>query len=460
MAFEILKKYYLKSKDTNFEDGKVIAEIIKNHQANLLPYYTRNREYYLGKQAILETNAVNGRPNNQVLSNHVQYVADMEVGYFIGIPIKYQFKADNKPLSDSFEQIRDNNELASIDFEHAENCAMFGHSFELQFIDDSKQYRIKTLSPENVAIVYSDDIEGSRLAAIYYAAKTVENKEVMVGYVYTAEYQYEFKLDGENVTVVPDSKATNDVKRVPVIEFKQNRWRKGCYDQIISLVDAYNKALSQKANDVDYFAEAYLLIAGAKLEDKDSEGNDTLQTLINNRIIHLEEVLEHFQVKFLEKPNADGSQENLLDRTKKDIFTISGVPDMTSEDFSNASGRSIRYRMFVLENSRTKKEMQFRTALRQRFKYMFTYLGKLKDDVLSTSVIDFTFSKNIPANYSDEIEDAKNLSGIVSKKSQLGTLSFIEDVEAEMAQIEAEKGDTSDGINILGKTTENPTPTP
>ena len=46
------------------------------------------------------------------------------------------------------------------------------------------------------------------------------------------------------------------------------------------MIDAYNKAISEKANDVDYFADAYLKVLGAKL------GTNGVKQIRDNRIVN------------------------------------------------------------------------------------------------------------------------------------------------------------------------------
>lgn len=53
-----------------------------------------------------------------------------------------------------------------------------------------------------------------------------------------------------------------------MIEYVNNDERQGIFEPVISMINAFNKALSEKANDVDYFADAYLAILGVQL-DKD-----------------------------------------------------------------------------------------------------------------------------------------------------------------------------------------------
>ncbi|MDD2370845.1 MAG: phage portal protein [Firmicutes bacterium] len=425
---ELLEKVFYKAEDTDFTNKDVLKKIFEAHTP-LLDYYKKNKEYYLGKQAVFDLETAEGKPNNQICVNFIRYITDMECGYFAGQRWKYIFGDDG--IAKTFDSIKDNNELGNIDFNHTKNCSIYGHSFELQFIDGNGEYRMRNLLPENVIMIYSDTVEETRIAAIYYANRLgKDDKVIKVGTIYTKDYQQGFTL-GENIIL--EETTPNVTGKVAIVEFKQNEYRKGCFDDIISLIDAYNKTISEKANDVEYFADAYLLIAGADLDET------TDKKLRTTRLLYLKDLTEKYDIRFLEKPNADGSQENLLDRLRKEIFTISGVPDMTAEDFGNASGKSLRYRMLALENSRTEKEMQFRSALRQRFKHLFTWLNKLNNEGLFSGMIDFTFYKNIPADIAEEITNAKNLSGIVSQETQLETLSIVDDVKEEIVRINKEK---------------------
>ena len=426
---DLLEKVFYMDEETDFTNKDVLTKLFEAHKP-LLEYYKKNREYYLGKQAIFDSTSADGKPNNQICTNYVKYITDMECGYFAGQRWKYQFK--DAKLAELFDAIKDNNELGNIDFIHAKNSSIYGHSFELQFIDINGEYRMINLLPENVIMVYGDTVEKSRLAAIYYANKlNKDNKVIQVGTIYTRAFQQDFTLANGNI-VLGDTKA-NTTGKVAVVEYKQNEYRKGCFDDIVSLVDAYNKTISAKANDIEYFADAYLVITGVELDE------ETVKNLRTNKLLYSENALEGAEIRFLEKPDADASQEHLLDRLKKEVFTISGVPDMTAEDFGNASGKSLQYRMLALENTRTEKEMQFRSALRQRFKHLLTWLGKLNGQGLDSGMVDFTFYRNIPADISEEILNAKNLTGIVSTETQLKALSLVDDIKDEIKRMGDEK---------------------
>ena len=62
--------------------------------------------------------------------------------------------------------------------------------------------------------------------------------------------------------------------------------------------------------------------------------------------------------------------------------------------------------------------------------------GMQKDDWVKVKPI---FTRNFPANVLEETQIAGNLDGITSKRTQLGTLSIIDNVDEELERIEAEE---------------------
>jgi SPP1 family phage portal protein len=97
---------------------------------------------------------------------------------------------------------------------------------------------------------------------------------------------------------------------VPVIEYINNDERQGIFEPVIPMINAFNKALSEKANDVDYFADAYLSILGVKLDEKG------LNKIRDNRIINFfgtddPEQIKNIVVEFLSKPDGDTVPRNI-----------------------------------------------------------------------------------------------------------------------------------------------------
>ena len=90
----------------------------------------------------------------------------------------------------------------------------------------------------------------------------------------------------------------------------------GIFEPILSMINAYNKAISEKANDVDYFADAYLKVLGTLLDE------DEVKHIRDDLIINFDGDTEKMIVEFLQKPDGDTTQEHLIDRLERLIFQI------------------------------------------------------------------------------------------------------------------------------------------
>ena len=70
-----------------------------------------------------------------------------------------------------------------------------------------------------------------------------------------------------------------------------------------------------------------------------------------------------------------------------------------------------------------------------------------KDDWVK---LHYKFTPNIPANVLEETEIAGNLDGIVSQETQLGTLSIVDNVQAEIDKLEEEQKKNQDDAVMRG----------
>jgi SPP1 family phage portal protein len=83
------------------------------------------------------------------------------------------------------------------------------------------------------------------------------------------------------------------------------------------------------------------------------------------------------------------------------------------------------------------KERKFTSGMNRRYKILFSSpLSKVPKDAWVQ--LHYTFTPNIPQNILEETEIAQNLEGVVSKKTQLKTLSIVDNVDEELERIEEE----------------------
>ena len=135
------------------------------------------------------------------------------------------------------------------------------------------------------------------------------------------------------------------------------------FESVISLFNAFNKAISEKANDVEYFSDQYLAFLGAEVD------GDDLKEIRENRIINYYGTeATRVDVKFLDKPDSDEQTEHLLDRLQKLIFQTSMVANISDESFGSSSGTALAYKLEAMSNLALAFQRKYQSALNKRYK--------------------------------------------------------------------------------------------
>ncbi|WP_282919120.1 phage portal protein [Levyella massiliensis] len=407
--------------------GEKIREVIKQHKV-ISTRYQALRDLYVGEHPILTQEPKPAtKPDNRLVANFARYIVDTFNGYFMGIPVKTV--SDNQVVSDYIQMVERYNDIDDLNADLSKKCDIYGHAFELLYLDEEAQVGITQIAPDECILVRSTSIREEPLYGIRY---TTNADGETVGTISDSQSIKYFVIKAGEVQIVDEKE--NFFHAVPIIEYVENEERVGAFEWVEYLINAYNKALSEKANDVDYFADAYMKILGAKLDEK------VLAQIRDYRIINLEKTSGDGQlvVDFMQKPNADTTQENLLERIEKLIFQLSMVPNINDEKFGTASGIALQYKLQSMSNLANTKERKFVKGFNRRYD-LIAQLPNSKirpDDLVG---IEYKFTRNIPANVRDEAETARSLQGIVSDETILENLSIVGDVKKELERIKDEE---------------------
>ncbi|MDF2650089.1 MAG: hypothetical protein K0Q73_5894 [Paenibacillus sp.] len=411
---------------------EIVNDFIKLHQAEL-PRYNRLKNLYESNAPILSREAKDSyKPDNRLVVNYAKYITDTFNGYFIGIPVKVAH--NDKAINERTDTFIKRNDMDDNLAELSKITSIYGHGFELLYQNELSETCCTYNNPLDMFIVYDDTIAQKPLFAVRYLT---DKEDGMKGQLFTTSEEIAIS-EGKDGLILTDNKP-HYYGDVPIIEYIENEERQSIFESVESLINAYDKAISEKANDVDYFADAYLKILGVELEES------SLQSIRDNRIINLfgSENIKDIIAEFMEKPNGDESQENLLDRLERLIYQISMVANINDESFGQASGVALEFKMQPMKNMAAMKERKFTSGQNRRFKMVFnlpTNMEASKKEEWRN--LDYTFTRNIPRNTADEAETASKLEGVVSKETQLSVLSIVDNVKDEIARIEAEAGDS------------------
>lgn len=364
------------------------------------------------------------KPDNRLAANFCRQIATTFEGYFIGEPVEYRHQDEvANAWLDSYVK---RNRQAGVDSSLSMGCSKYGRAFELLYMDEDGEPRSAYISPRAGFVVYDDSVVAEPLFGVTFA---IDDDGGLFGAWSDKEKVVEFRNDGDGLKF--EEPRPHAFGGVPLIEYTQDENAEGLYEGVINLVDAFNAALSEKANDVEYFADAYLAVTGVELPD------DFKADLREYRIINVygEEVPNVF---FLAKPNADTTQENLLSRLEVLIHKTSMVPDITDASFYTASGTALTKRLMPMANMAKAKEQRFKDSIRQRLRLLANVPGESfgGDDWSTTEIV---MKRNMPPDLANEAAIAGSLAGIVSEETQLSILSCVDDAAAEQARKTAER---------------------
>ena len=417
-------------------DAKVLSKFIQLHQQAIARYdYLFNM--YINEPEIFTTpRKAEFKPDNRLAVAFPKYMVDTFGGYFNGIPIKKTHENDD--YLDAITQFDNANDMEDEESELFKLACIYGHSFEYIYQTEQTETKSIYVSPKEMFIVYDNSIEQLPLFAVYYGRE----KDKTVGVLIEADKISDFKSNTAGFEL--SNVRINAYGQIPVVEFMLNDERQGLFEPVISLINSYNKVMSEKANDVDYFADAYMKILGAELDEK------SIERIKDNRIINLHGLdSSKIVVEFMDKPDSDSQTEHLLDRTERLIYATSMVANISDENFGNSSGTALAYKLQAMSNLALSVQRKFQSSLNRRYE-LFSLLRtnvpeNMKDEWRN---IEYKFTRNEPKNILEEAQTAAQLMGITSQETALSVLSVVSDVSSELGRIDQEQTNTMSAFDF------------
>lgn len=419
--------------------GEVVAKFIKQHQEEL-PRYKKLGDMYKGNADIfLLPDKDEYKPDIRLSVGMPRFIVDTFTGYFNGIPVKKTH--NDETLADKIEEFEADNNIEDKEHELAKLACIYGRAYELVYQNEQAETKVTYISPENAFVVYDDTVEQGRLFGVVY--QTSDNGSVS-GTVYkpNAEIRFESEV-GVDVRLTEEVATPFD--KLNIHEYYLNEERMGLFEPARTMIDNYNKAISEKANDVDYFSDSYMAILGAKLDE------ESIEQVRDNRIINLydHEGNKLPEIRFLDKPDSDQATEHLLDRLERLIFQMSMVANLSDENFGQSSGTALAYKLQAMSNLALSFQRKFEGALRERYELVFNNETKFNANERDEwKNMEFTFIRNQPRNVKEEIEAAIEFSSIGSTQTALSMISKVPDVRAEMELIESEMNERVEADNL------------
>lgn len=405
----------------------LLTEFLDKHKQMVRNRYKPLQDAYLSDYDILHQKPKpDFKPDNRIVVNFAKYTVDTMNGFFLGNPVK--ITADDEKVSDFVEYLDQYNDQDDNNAELAKICDIFGKGYEMYYTDEEAELCITYMDPTEAFMIFDDSILQRPLFFIRYYTdgdsvekgsisdgQNIRYFQTTGGYLWTSEWE------------------PHHFKGVPATEYLENAERQSIFEPVLSMINAYNKAISEKANDVDYFADAYLKVIGTAVN------KDDLKFIRDNRVANFPgDGIDKISVEFMDKPDGDTTQENLINRLERLIFQISMIANISDENFGGSSGIALKYKLQAMSNLEKTKERKFSSGMNRRYKLLFGHpASKVPAD--AWVLLHYKFTPNIPANLMEESQIAGNMAGVTSQETQLKVISAVDNVKDEIERIKTEQ---------------------
>jgi SPP1 family phage portal protein len=408
-------------------DTKLLEKLMNKFTTYVQPNLKRWKNYYDGKHDILhKTYSDPSKPCSKIVTNFCKIVTDTYSGYICGKPVSY---TSNDNIEDVQEVINYNDDNAN-NIQMCTNALIYGVAYELQWLDKNAQVRYSQVDPLNAFAVYDNSIDSELLYFVrWYDADSVSDDETSYVEVYSADMKRVYKIRGIGGSLTLESEEPHFFGDVPVSVFYLNDNEESIFAQAISQQDAYNELQSSEVDDYSAFCDAYLTLTGMDATTED------IADMKKNRVLIFP---EGGSGNYLTKQVNDAQIANMLENIKKNIFKVCSAPDLGDENFMAQSGVAIQYKLTGFENSASGIVARFTKAIQRRIELICNVLNLKASDAVWRD-IKINFVRNLPVNYGEMIQLVQGLQGVVSNKTLLGQLGFIDDIDSELEAIKKQK---------------------
>ena len=379
----------------------------------------KTREYMIDQ--VKQTGKINNHLNNDFFSE----IVDTKIGFFVGVPIVYAVdeksygESEKAKIDESITDFNAINNVADLDSETAKRASIYGSCGRLMYIEEAE---IKAKIYEGYECIFLGDAISAPRQAIYYYREDDKKKTTAYLYDATNVTKCEMKDDEEKFIVIEAEKA-HGFDICPLFGFANNDELLGDGEKVLELIDAYDRGLSDINNELEQFRLAYMVFCGATPKAED------IIAAMQTGAFHIP---VGSTLDFLTKDLNDAIIEHHLDRIEANIYRFSATPNMKDISFAgNLTGVAMAYKFRSFEYKCKTMELKFKSALSYQYKVM-QYILNAKGIPLNYMDMDFTFVRNYPQNLLEESQILMTLKGLVSEKTRLGLMSFIDDPQAEI----------------------------
>ena len=409
-----------------------VLDIVRKHEMSL-HRELKLEAYYKNNNVINRTQKADGKANHKVAHPFAHQLVSTMVGYFASEPV--QFDIDNEQVKTSLDDFMKYNDFDRVFTKVVTDSCVYGVGAITTFIDQKGLVRFASVNPmELIVVVNNDVLEDIHTVVRHWQCESNDGEIVRYVEVYDNEKVRKFYLNEEEIfNEIVEEHYFQDV---PFTLFYANADQMAIFERVIPLIDAYDLLESETLNLVSDLADAILLIAGVELDD------EMVKKVNQLRLLNVSDTNENnVDVRYITKDAP--THEETKQRIHDDIFSLAMIPNLNGKDFGEAlSGTALKLRMASMEFLASVMEGFAKLGLR-RLVELWANVGQLLGGTSTDEIIknlSIRMTRNTVSNEAEQIQNALQLSSLISKESVLALLqAFIPDVEVELERLNTER---------------------
>ena len=288
-------------------------------------------QYYKGVQPILYRNReVRNDLTKRIVENRANEITSFKVGYIAGKPIQYISSSEG--VSDEIAKL---NDAMRIIGKHTKDkeliewqmiCGL-GYRYVVQNQDRFSRvpFNLYTLDPRDTFVIRANDYSKRVLAGVHYV--TDENANITFT-IYTENEVFTLIKGGNGVTA-----KKNNFGLIPIIEYPANNARLGCFEIVLSMLDAINDFDSARLEAVEQFVQSLLVLYNCQIDE-----GTTAEDIRAAGMILLKSIGDaKADVKNLADELNQTQNQTLKDDLYNSVLQIVGVPSQSATGTSDSS---------------------------------------------------------------------------------------------------------------------------
>ena len=404
--------------ETNIES--VITDTMKTHLKNVeeIKYLF---DYERGITPIADREK-SGRSdvNYKINENHASEIKTFKVGYVFSDPITFvqRATADNNESDKDDGRVARLNEMmfeqgkAAKDKQLAEDfliCGL-GYRMALPSKDGNGLFNILPLSPMTTYVVYSNDVYKRPILGVSYVVK--KDGKIEIG-AYTDNKYFELSITAMGRRVTLKQTAENGIGIIPIVEYRADEQRMGCFEKVLDLLDALCILTSDRTNGVTQFVQNILWADNVQATEEQQKAVQNGGWLFTKSDSNTKATVQYLTPQ-LDQSNA----QSLVDWIYTQILQITGTPAREKSTGGNTGQAIVLSNGWqIAETAAKNMEVVFKES---EYRFLRVILNILKYDTSAPK----------------DMKDLR-LSDIEIKFSRSNTDSLLVKVQALQGQLDA-----------------------